>query len=498
MARLVGIDIRGHHVRVALLQTSYKRVVLERLLELSLESASSIEQALAAAALPLVSAGEALAVAVEGEHAFIHRLTLPPTAQKQLEEIVPFELEAQIPVDFSELVYDSRTLRRNAATDPLVVLAAAARTEGVRTRIQLVESVLGRQPERVGIGPLPLANLVSVSDPLAVAGPVAVVDLGGTRTEIVFLANGEPVYARTLSRGVLGISEENPAAATALAAEIRQTIVSWLSHDGEPVQAIYLVGGGAQMRGADAYLSGELGVPVQVLPPLKLETTPELAELAPRFAKAISLAIGLAGRARDLDLRKGPLAYQRGYGFLKDKVPLLSGLGAAIFISFLFSTWAELRALSRDEEVLTSALGTLSSDVLGQEATTGAEAIELLEKKKGQDEADPMPHMDAFDVIVELSKIIPLSVTHDIEEFDMQRGHVKINGVVGSTADAQLVAGGMKSHRCFSDVKISKITQVVNSDRQKYVLELDVKCPEDAGKKKKPKDKSEPAGGAGE
>ena len=154
----------------------------------------------------------------------------------------------------------------------------------------------------------------------------------------MLLANGEPVYARTLSRGVLGISEENPAAATALAAEIRQTIVSWLSHDGEPVQAIYLVGGGAQMRGADAYLSGELGIPVQVLPPLKLETTPELAELAPRFAKAISLAIGLAGRSRDLDLRKGPLAYQRGYGFLKDKVPLLSGLGTAIFISFLFST----------------------------------------------------------------------------------------------------------------------------------------------------------------
>jgi general secretion pathway protein L len=137
--------------------------------------------------------------------------------------------------------------------------------------------------------------------------------------------------------------------------------------------------------------------------------------------------------------------------------------------------------------------------VLGQEATTGEEALDLLEKQKAKDEGDPMPHMDAFDVIVELSKVIPMSVTHDIEEFDMQRSHVKINGVVGSTADAQLVAGGMKSHRCFSDVKISKITQVVNSDRQKYVLELDVKCPEDGGKKKKPakdKEKTEAEGEA--
>jgi general secretion pathway protein L len=84
-----------------------------------------------------------------------------------------------------------------------------------------------------------------------------------------------------------------------------------------------------------------------------------------------------------------------------------------------------------------------------------------------------------------------MSVTHDVEELDMQRGHVKINGVVGSTQDAQLVAGGMKAHRCFSDVKISKITQVVNSDRQKYVLEFDVKCPEDSAKKKPAKPKSE-------
>jgi superfamily II DNA helicase RecQ len=31
-------------------------------------------------------------------------------------------------------------------------------------------------------------------------------------------------------------------------------------------------------------------------------------------------------------------------------------------------------------------------------------------------------------------------VVHDIEEFDMQRGHVRIQGIVSSTADASLVA----------------------------------------------------------
>jgi len=93
--------------------------------------------------------------------------------------------------------------------------------------------------------------------------------------------------------------------------------------------------------------------------------------------------------------------------------------------------------------------------------------------------------MDAFDVMVAVSNAIPASVTHDIEELDMQRGHVRIQGVVGSTADASLVKDEISKHRCTNDPKIGKITQMVNSTRQKYVLEFDVKCPEDAGPKKK-------------
>ena len=39
---------------------------------------------------------------------------------------------------------------------------------------------------------------------MAGPGPYAIVDLGGTHTELVVVADGEPVFARTLSRGVAG------------------------------------------------------------------------------------------------------------------------------------------------------------------------------------------------------------------------------------------------------------------------------------------------------
>ncbi len=482
MARLVGIDFRASHVRAVVLSTSYRRVAIERMLEVEIASPEDTEQALATCALPLVQHSESVSVAMDGEQTFLHRLKLPSTAMKQLAEVIPFELEAQVPVDFDELVFDYRVLRRSDGQAPVVVLAAAARIEHVRARIDQVMRVLGRPVERMAVGPLSLANLASVCPELAVPGPVALVDLGGKNSEVVVLAAGAPVFARTLSRGVAGLPETAPA----LASELRQTTAAFAAQGGEPLTQIYLLGGGAAAPGAEAYLAHELGVPVGPLPRLDVEgVPPELVEAMPRFAKAISIGLGLGGRARDLDLRRGPLAFQRGYGFIKDRIPLLTGLGVAILVSFGFAAWAELRTLVHDEEVLSRALASLSKQVLGQETTDPEEAKNLLEKSLGKDEVDPRPQSDAFDVMVEISKAVPSSVTHDIEELDVQRGHVKVNGVVGSAEDAQTIAANLKNVRCYNDVKISKMTQVINSDRQKYVLELDVKCADEKKAKKK-------------
>lgn len=478
------------YVRGALVRTGYRRTEIERLHEVEIASHPSLELALQACILPLVQHGESTAVAVPGDQAFLHRLKLPNTALKQLDEVLPYELEAQVPVDIADLVHDHRLLRRGSATDPLVVLTAAARQETVRARIDLVRAAAGREPERVGCGPLPLANLVRLLPEAGLNDGAALVDLGGRRTEVLVVAGGEPVFARTLSRGTEGL----PDAAPQLAAELRQTFAAYHAQASRPITTAYLLGGGATAEGAEAYLAHALGISVSVLPPLQVTAlNPEHAPLVPRFAKAIALALSLTPRPLDLDLRQGSLSYQRGYGFLKEKVPLLSGLAAAIFISFLFSTWAELRALDREQEALEAALGAATKDAFNETTTDPALAIELLEKAKGGEDADPMPHLDGFGVMVELSKVVPASVTHDVEELDLQRGHVKLNGVAGSTADAQLIATELGKHPCFKDVKVAKVTQVVNSDRQKYVLEFDVRCPDDAGAKKAKKKKAEGA-----
>ena len=63
-------------------------------------------------------------------------------------------------------------------------------------------------------------------------------------------------------------------------------------------------------------------------------------------------------------------------------------------------------------------------------------------------------------------------MTSDIEELDVQKGHVVVHGIVGSIPDAQSIADALRKERCFVDVKDPHTNQAFAGDKQKYVLEL--------------------------
>ncbi len=500
MATLVGIDIGTTAVKVAVLRTAYRKVQLVALGSCEIALAGGAPEAIRAAmtsALGEKVTADAIATSVEGARGAFRHLTLPMSAQKQIAEVLPFELETLLPFDIVDAVWDYRTMTRTEETPEgqIPLFAAVCRTDDVRARIDLVKSAVGTEPERVGIGSFPIANLVPMSPQLAEAGPVVLVDLGTQSSELLVLRNGEPLFARAISFGTQGL----PGTAPRLAREIRTTIASFRSNGGAPPVKVVLCGGGSFVSGAQVFLGGELGLPVEVFAPPQLDMialSPDALGELPRFAKAVGLAVGLTGRALGFDLRRGPLSYERGFAWVKEKIPVLAGLAAVVAVSFLFTAWAQLYAQGKEKETLEKAVAVVTQDVLGEGTTSAARAQELLGQQTALNDEDPLPHADAFDVMVKLSEDIPQSMIHDIEELDVQKGHAVVHGVVGTIPDAQAIATSLRAERCFSDVKISRTNQMVGSDRQKYVLEFDVKCPEDGKGMVKKKDAAG-SGGAG-
>jgi general secretion pathway protein L len=509
---LLGIDIGKHAVKVAALQTSYRKIAISGLAiiniadvggDVSLAIRHAVEQAIMKPGLqgsinnkPTVP--DAMAVALDGERAALRVIELPASAERQLAEVLPFELEAQMPFEIDDAVFDYRVLTRKkpenkpdgSAGDPALmmdVLTAVAKTTDVRTRIDLIKNALATEPELVGVGALPLANLAETTEVLRQPGPVVIVDLGADTSDVLILESGDAKMARTISFGLAGLPDSAPK----IAREIRMTLAAYRSTGGNAATQVFLSGEGALEKwGAAAFLRGELELPVSTLPPptMEIEGDPSRLFEAPFFARALGLALGLTGRSTSLNLRRGPLAYERGFGWIREKIPVVAGLTLIIAVSFIFSSCVGLYATAKDLDTLHEALGLVTKDVLGEETTDPDKANELLSQKAGSPDEDPMPHADAFDVMVRLSEDIPQSMVHDVEELDVQKGHVIVHGIVGSIPDAQSIASSLKTEKCFSDVKVTRTNQMVGSDRQKYSLEFDLKCPEDThGTKKKAK-----------
>lgn len=491
MSRVVGIDVTVTHVRAALLRVAYRKVVVEDLREIEIGDHPSPAAAIAACVSGLsvaaggsshgVSRHDAVGVALDGRRSFVHRLSIPITAEKNLDALIPFELEALVPVDLEELVYDYELSRRDEAAGALEILAVAARAELVRERIALVNEALGREPEVVGVVPVELGQLSTVYTELKAPGPLALIDLGEDIAEICILEHGRLSASRSLSLGTRGF----PGSAEQLVAQIRQTLGGYASARGTAPLRAYLVGSGASLPGVHAFLADRLGLPFETPLECSLEgITGDIGRLLPRFARALAVAQHLV-RGKGLSLRQGELSFQRGFGFFKEKAPLFMGLGAAVLISFFFATWAESRALDRERESLEAQLSAVTQSVFRQKTVDPDEAHSLVEQAGAQKTEDPMPYMDGFGVAVALSEAVPESVVHDVEELDVQKGKLTLRGIVDSTDDAQTVSKALEEHRCLEGVNITKITQVVNSQRERYQLEATVRCPEDQSDKKK-------------
>lgn len=487
MASYLGIDIGQTMVRAVLVRVSYRRLAIEAMGACELNGLDTAE-ALRFAVASMAARSDGAAISLPGEQVFLRKLELPATASRQLAEVVPFEIEAQLPFDMSGAVFDFRALPRERDANKIDVFAAIARLEDVQARIDLVKLSTGLEPELVQPGAFALAALVPVVPELSTGGLLALLDIGASRTEVLLVQGGEVVFARTLSVGTQGL----PASAPVLARELRQTLAAWRATGGKLLDAMYLSGGGAQAPGAATFLAGELGVQVSMLPLPRFEAlTPEQEMQLPRFTKAIGMALSLTNRSRHLNLRQGSLKFERGYGFLRERVPALVALGVVILLSMAFAAWADLRALSSERETLEKALSIASKDVLGEETIDPERAKTLLDQGPGAKDEDPLPPVDAFDVLVQLAENIdPASLKHEIEELDVQRSSptsapkVSLHGIVPKVQDAEDLSTLLKQHPCFQDVKILKTSQQVGGEGQKYHMEFELKCVSADAKKK--------------
>lgn len=499
MARYLGIEVTESQLKGAVLKTAYKKLVVEGAFAVNrppgpeglahaTRDLASLVQGLLASTAPGARPAEldGIYAALPGHEASVRAIELPRVVWKRGEKALLAELEGAVPFDVDDAVIDAQV---TAPGDPVPLLAVAAIRDRVKTHLDAM-TLGGLEPRELGVAPMALGELAAEIPELAVAGPVLLVYAQDARAEVVVLKAGVTVFART----VTGLT--TPAAR---ARAMRQSVGAWVTTGGGPIEWAYLCG-------MDATWVQEPVLDATRLPPERVMPMPagaiQLGASAGQTALwespvAVALAARGLGRFKRIDLRKGAFAVSGGAQVLRERAPYLVAAAAAMVAFWGVASWARYQGLAAERTRLQATLRTVTQEVYGEAMDDPELAMSRARGEARNDDVDPLPAADAYDVLGVLSTRIDDTVRHDVEQLDIRNEHVQMQGVVNTLADRDKVVEALGQYPCFTEVRPGRVTTTPGDNRQKYTLDIEFRCPGAASERARAGTTTGTAGGSG-
>jgi Tfp pilus assembly PilM family ATPase len=450
MATILGLDIDPHAVRGVVVKTALRKSQISAYIGVPLPpllaGEDPEEQVRGAVRQVLASIGQPpdrVVTELSGGEVSIRKVAVPAKAAKRLNEILPHELEGNVPFDPDDSVIDHQTIQSDRLE--LKLLAAVAPKDRVRKHLARMLA-LGVDPREVAVGAVALDGLLPLLPRLSTPGPHCLIDIHAEGTDVCIVQNGTCHFARTLS---VGIRELDEGKQSLLERELKQTMAAWRMEGGVSPSSFFVCGMMATRQGSDAWLAQILGAPVEVLPLPSAPGADDAGRAA--FARAAALAGRSLTRGRHLDARQGEFAAKQTMTALRQHLPLFAGCIAAVVASFVFSSYARYSVLEARNEQLNTELRRVTRQYFGREATSADQAERLL--RGGIESDDPMPRFDAWDALSAISSVIPETMTHDVDQLQIdlndgeEAARFSLRGTVSDAAAPTQIQAALEGYR---------------------------------------------------
>lgn len=482
MARILGLDVDTHALRGAVVRTSFRKVEIERFVQVPLapsgddeERRRAIQQAVTQLSSALPESPNGMAMAFDGRHVSLRRISLPKAAEKRAAEVLTFELESLLPFDSEDAVIDHQVVHSDDKT--LDLLAAAALQTHVETALTDLHEA-GLDPRTLCPAPLYLEDL---SSHLQIPEACIMIELRPQETLVALIDQGYCQAARTLSESLGSDSTGTDAFLRAL----QMTVASFRASGGPSPKRIVLVGPGAEVPGLTEMLTERLRLPTAIA------SLPSAggAHAGPEFARALGLALRSASPGKRINFRSGRFMHQEAGAQWSKHANLAITCAIAILVSFMFSLKAEQSMLLDEQATLQAQLADTTKAVFGRTASTVGSAELLMRNPAGN---DPLPRFDALDAMEVVSQSVDKDIKHEVRRLRVEigdekhDGRLELQGMVSSIEERDAIASKLEKHPCFSELEKGKTTSVRGQDTISYQLEAAIQCPgARSGKKKK-------------
>ncbi|MDC0673959.1 pilus assembly protein PilM [Nannocystis radixulma] len=450
--KYVGLDLGTSEVKAVLINAGLRTIqVLDVVVEpvtLAPQGDTSLAAALDIGISVLRRRGwnhYPIGVVLPGSFAAYRVFKFPFNDPRRIAQAIAFEAEGQFPVPLENLELDH--VPATAAGGGGQALAVAVRRSAI-DQVQAAFKAATIDLKLITVDVLATAQVLTADLPEPAKGspadartPVVLgLDIGHATTDLVAFGAKGPVAARMLRRGGVHVtralqqryqlsdadaeaakranaflphrgqgdlSAEQLESATLVARALEPVVREiehtrmWLRAEfGSEVVQLRLSGGGANLRGLDAYLAEQLGLPTERARPRE---SLGLKGLSGHDWTATCAALGGAvGCARRplIQLHKDA-AVQRGSdgSWIAERIATVAALGFAILAFGVVDTVVGMSALEAERLAYEEELGEASNKVFGETLTSKAEIEERLNAVDGRDITKLIPARGALDVL---------------------------------------------------------------------------------------------------
>jgi general secretion pathway protein L len=452
--RLIGIEIGGRALRIAMLNRDKGQITVSALLERSYADDSELTRHLNDLLSGEFRFGDQLVTGLLARSAYVRRLKFPFQEEKKIAAALPFELSAQLPVSIDDCATAMQKVE--PADDGAIISAAAVPKETLQSLLELFERA-NVPLQRVDLAPFCYAAGLGerIGDGLLVCAT-------DQETTVSLLQNGQLTDYRVLP------ATAEQAAATHYQALLREVKVMAHVAAGEDL-TVSLMGSGVTPELEKALQDADYQVDL-----LSLNLGGELIDAPFLPAVALALRAKTDRSDRSFNFRRGPYALKGEWANQKKKLALLVALLGMILLLLAGSmTVKYIDKARRAEQLQSEMVGIYRS--LFPDATTIVDvpmqlqsAILDLQSKNSQVSGT---RPSALAVLKEVSRL-PELVTVEIQEFSMGPEDLKMTGRTASFEAVNQMARVLEESSLFANVQVADAKMSLDGSRIDFRLSL--------------------------
>lgn len=253
--------------------------------------------------------GREVVVSISGQSVFMRFVKLPPVDSAQVEQVVAFEAQQNVPFPINEVTWDYQMMPNRGSGTEAEAVIVAIKKDVLEAEVGAVEQI-GCKIKQVDIAPFALLNAFRYSEPQTDECSL-IIDIGARSTNLVFVEKSSfwirnvPIAGNQISQSICNELQEPFMAAETLkkgkgfvslggvyadpddadAARISKLIRSTMTRlhvdinrsiahyratlGGSAPKRVFLTGGSSQLPYLDLFIADKLSLPVAYFNPLR-------------------------------------------------------------------------------------------------------------------------------------------------------------------------------------------------------------------------------------